>query len=203
MTLVDRYPEKIKFFQYNTGGVGEIIETVTDGGQSKKKLIRKVTRIPIPLMSAIQRGDLRGTNRYEVGKFGTGELVSCAEGDLTPYDPARFYSQEEIARYAAELVEGRRKFTEQIAEQGLDPRVKKLAEDSFKFAAKKAMVQGADVGKAAADYAAGVPTVVESKGTARPPQPGTSPVFGVQTSKWITPWVPKTRPPRSGGVRGS
>ena len=205
MTLVDRYPEKIKFFQYNTGGVGEIIETTSDGGQSKKKLVRKVTRIPIPLMSAIQRGDLRGTNRYEVGKFGTGEIVSCAEGDLTPYEASRFYSQEEIGRYATELVEGRRKFTEEIAAQGLDPRVKKLAEDSFRFAAKRAVVQGAAVGKAADDLAgaaAGVPTGVESKGTARAAQPGTSPVFGVQTSKWITPWVPKTRPPRSGGIRG-
>ncbi len=206
MTLVDRYPEKIKFFQYNTGGVGEIIETTTDGGQSKKKLVRKVTRIPIPLMSAIQRGDLRGTNRYETGRFGTGEIVSCTEGDLAPYDPSRFYSQEEIARYAAELVDGRRKFTEEIAAQGLDPRVKKLAEDSFRLAARRAVVQGADVGRGAGDLAAagaGAPTVAESKGAARPHQPGTSPVFGVQTSKWITPWVPKTRPPRSGGVRGS
>jgi phosphoenolpyruvate carboxykinase (ATP) len=204
MALVDRYPEKIKFFQYNTGGVGEIIETTTDGGQSKKKLVRKVTRIPIPLMSAIQRGDLRGTNRYEVGRFGTGEIVACAEGYLAPYDSSRFYSQEEIARYATELVDGRRKFTEQIGAQGLDPRIKKLAEDSFRVASKKAAVRGADVGKTAVEpAAAGAPTVVESRATVRPPQPGTSPVFGVQTSKWITPWVPKTRPPRSGGVRGS
>jgi phosphoenolpyruvate carboxykinase (ATP) len=175
MTLVDRYPEKIKFFQYNTGGVGEVIETATDGGQSKKKLVRKVTRIPIPLMSAIQRGDLRGTNRYDVGRFGTGEIVSCAEGDLAPYDPARFYSQEDIARYATELVDGRRKFTDEIVAQGLDPRVKKLAEDSFRFAAKRAVAQVAAAGKdkAAGEYAAaaaGVPTVVESKAPARPPR---------------------------------
>jgi phosphoenolpyruvate carboxykinase (ATP) len=207
MTLVDRYPEKIKFYQYNTGGVGEIIETTTEGGQSKKKLVRKVTRIPIPLMSAIQRGDLRGTNRYEVGRFGTGEIVSCAEGDLTPYDPARFYSEEEIVRYAAELVEGRRKFTEEIAGQGLDPRIQKLAEESFRFAAKRTMVQGVGPRGERADKARepqlSVPTVTESREPVRAAKPGESPVFGVQTSKWITPWVPKTRPPRSGGVRGS
>ncbi len=33
----------------------------------KKKMIRKATRVPIPLMASIQRGDLRGTNQYEVG----------------------------------------------------------------------------------------------------------------------------------------
>ncbi|MBN1504333.1 MAG: phosphoenolpyruvate carboxykinase (ATP) [Candidatus Eisenbacteria bacterium] len=203
MTLVERYPEKVRFFQYNTGGMGEIIETVAEGGQSKKKLVRKATRVPIPLMSAIQRGDLRGTNRYEVGRFGTGEIVSCAEGDLTPYDPARFYGQEDMARYAAELVEGRRKFTEEITAQGLDARVKKLAEDSFRVAEKRAMAHGAAMGKEAAAEHAAAPTVIESKAPPRQPQPGTSPVFGVQTSKWITPWVPKTRPPRSGGVRGS
>ncbi len=221
MTLRDRYPDKLRFFQYNTGGFGEIIETVSEGGQTKKKLVRKVTRVPIPLMSAIQRGDLRGTNRYEVGRFGTGEIASCAEGDLTPYDPRRFYSVEEIERYAAELVEGRKKFTEEIANQGLKPEVRKLAEASFTAPKKRAMVQGADLAErgavrdremtrepvaAASGAAAGtssgpVPGAGQPGGPARPAKPGTSPVFGVDTSRWITPWVPRTRPPRQGGRR--
>jgi phosphoenolpyruvate carboxykinase (ATP) len=203
MTLCDRYPEKIRFFQYNTGGLGEIIETTMEGGQTKKKLVRKVTRIPIPLMSAIQRGDMRGTNRYEIGRFGTGEIASCAEGDLAPYDPARFYAEEEIARYASELVEGRKKFTEEISNQGLNPEIRKLAEESFRVAKKRAMVRGADLRGESAKEPAAVPTVVESGATARPQKPGTSPVFGIDTSRWITPWVPRTRPPRQGGSRKS
>ncbi|MFH0777714.1 MAG: phosphoenolpyruvate carboxykinase (ATP) [Candidatus Eisenbacteria bacterium] len=77
MGLVERYPGKVRFFQYNTGGLGEIIETSTEGGETKKKLVRKASRVPIPFMAAIQRGDLRGTNRYELGRFGTNEILSC------------------------------------------------------------------------------------------------------------------------------
>jgi phosphoenolpyruvate carboxykinase (ATP) len=79
MSLCEKFPEKIRFFQYNTGGMGEIIKRGADG---KRSLIRKVERVPISLMAAIQRGDLRGTNRYEKGRFGTGEILHCEEGDL-------------------------------------------------------------------------------------------------------------------------
>jgi len=65
MTLVSNYPGKIKFRQYNTGGIGEIIEEYEENGQKKKRLVRKVNRVPISLMAQIQRGDLRGTNHYE------------------------------------------------------------------------------------------------------------------------------------------
>ena len=63
MNLVETYPGKVRFFQYNTGGVGEILKEEMDGDIKRKIQVRKVTRVPINLMAAIQRGDLRGTNR--------------------------------------------------------------------------------------------------------------------------------------------
>ncbi|MCX5801277.1 MAG: phosphoenolpyruvate carboxykinase (ATP) [Candidatus Eisenbacteria bacterium] len=203
MTLVNRYPGKIRFFQYNTGGVGEIIETETVGGQSKKRLVRKATRVPIPLMSAIQRGDLRGTNRYEVGKFGTGEIVSCEEGDLRAYDPARFYPAEEIERYAAELLEGRRKFTEEIGKQGLKPEIVKLAEESFDVMsgeARKGTVRGA----AKAIRGSVAARAEEAEKTKERPLPTLSELgSSIPTSQWITPSSLRSRPPRQGGTRRS
>jgi phosphoenolpyruvate carboxykinase (ATP) len=193
MTLVNRYPGKIRFFQYNTGGVGEIIETTTEGGQTKKRLVRKAVRVPIPLMSAIQRGDLRGTNKYEIGRFGNGEIVSCEEGDLSAYNPAKFYSAEEVERYAAELLEGRRKFTEEIAKQGLKSEVVKLAEESFSAVSREARKEAAKASVARAEDAqkpkeAALPSLSEL---------GSS----IPTSQWITPWSLRSRPPRQGGTR--
>ena len=59
MKLVTRFPGKVKFRIYNTGGMGEIIETNEENGKTVKKLVRKTERVPLDLMAAIQRGDLR------------------------------------------------------------------------------------------------------------------------------------------------
>ncbi len=96
MGLCEKFPGKVRFFQYNTGGVGEILETVETPTGKKKRLIRKAVRVPIPLMAAIQRGDLRGSNRYETGRLGTREIVGVEGFDLSKYDPKRFYDEEQI-----------------------------------------------------------------------------------------------------------
>jgi phosphoenolpyruvate carboxykinase (ATP) len=135
MDLVDRYGDKVKFLQYNTGGVGEIIETYTENGAKKKRQVRKVSRVPIDLMAAIQRGDFRGTNKYERGRLGTREIVHVEGGlDLSPYDPAKLYSHEQIDDYVRDLVAGRRKFTDEIAAEGLKPEILEAAERSFQIA---------------------------------------------------------------------
>ena len=131
MSLVDRYPDKVKFYQYNTGGVGEIIETYMDGTQKKKRQIRKVNRVPIDLMAAIQRGDFRASNRYERGPLGTREIVQVEGHDLAPYSPSNFYSDDQIQDYMRDLVDGRRKFTEQVANEGLTQEIIDAAERSF------------------------------------------------------------------------
>lgn len=133
MTLVSNYPGKTKFMQYNTGGVGEIIETHEEDGQKKKRLIHKVKRVPINLMAQIQRGDLRGTNHYERGILGTKEIKRCEGQSLEEYDIRNYYSGEQIQYYIKDLVDGRRAFTEEIASEGLRQEVLYAAERSFRI----------------------------------------------------------------------
>ncbi|MFO7866722.1 MAG: phosphoenolpyruvate carboxykinase (ATP) [Candidatus Aminicenantes bacterium] len=136
MTLARDYPDKLKCMQYNTGGMGEIIETVEEGGAKKKKLVRKVERVPISLMARIQRGDLRGTNKYEPGPLGARRIVRAEDKSMDEWDPRRFYSQEEIQGYIDRLVEGRRQYTEEIAQEGLRDEVLAAAERSYRISSK-------------------------------------------------------------------
>lgn len=131
MTLISTYPGKLKFFQYNTGGIGEIIEEYEENGQKKKRLVRKVKRVPISLMARIQRGDLRGTNQYEKDMLGTKEIKVCEGQDLDEYDIRKYYSEEQINHYISDLAEGRRIFTEEIADEGLREEILYAAERSF------------------------------------------------------------------------
>ncbi len=125
MDLVHRHPGKVHFFQYNTGGMGEIIDI--DDATGKKTLVRKVQRVPIDLMASLQRGDLRGSNEYAKGRLGTEYVVRTEEGDLSRWDPTAFYSDEAIEAYVADLVDGRRRFTEDIAAQGMRKDIRELA----------------------------------------------------------------------------
>lgn len=133
MTLYENYPGKVKFYQYNTGGVGEIIEEYEENGQKKKRMVRKVQRVPINLMAALQRGDLRGTNTYEKGMLGTEFVAKCIDADPSMQAPYRYYSQEQIDAYIEDLVQGRRQFTEEIASEGLDSDIIAWAEKSFEI----------------------------------------------------------------------
>jgi phosphoenolpyruvate carboxykinase (ATP) len=133
MTLVSNYPEKLKFMQYNTGGVGEIIETHEENGQKKKRLVRKVSRVPINLMAQIQRGDLRGTNHYERGLLGTKEIRLCEGKSLDEYALRNFYTEEQIQNYIKDLVAGRRKFTEEVSSEGLREEILYATERSFRI----------------------------------------------------------------------
>ncbi|MCS7183420.1 MAG: phosphoenolpyruvate carboxykinase (ATP) [Thermoanaerobaculum sp.] len=125
MDLVHRYPGKVHFFQYNTGGMGEIIEV--DKVTGKRRLVRKAERVPIDLMAALQRAHLRGTAQHAPGRLGTEYVVACEGQDLAAWNPERFYNQEQIEDYVAELVEGRRAFTDEISAQGLRRDIATLA----------------------------------------------------------------------------
>lgn len=129
MDLVHRYPGKVHFFQYNTGGMGEIIQT--DPQTGKKLLVRKAQRVPIDLMAALQRAHLRGTAEHAPGRLGTEYVVRCEGLELSAWDPSNFYSQEQIEEYVAELVAGRRVFTDEIAAQGLRKDIIKLAHEEL------------------------------------------------------------------------
>jgi phosphoenolpyruvate carboxykinase (ATP) len=176
MDLVARYPGKVHFAQYNTGGMGEIIEVNKETG--KKKQVRKVTRVPIDLMAALQRGDLRGTNEYAKGRLGTEYVVKTEGTELAQYDAHNFYSDEQIEAYVADLVDGRRKFTEEIAAQGLRKDIRELAHkelDAIEAKARQKPEPWAPPEEAAPSEAA----------EDRDPR-----------SKWISPWEP--RRPSSG-----
>jgi len=133
MTLASNYPGKLKFMQYNTGGLGEIIETHEENGKTKKKLVRKVSRVPINLMAQIQRGDLRGTNHYEKGLLGTKEIRLCEGKSLDEYALRNFYSEEQLQHYIKDLVAGRRKFTEEVSSERLREEILYAAERSFRI----------------------------------------------------------------------
>lgn len=135
--LESKYPDKLHFYQYNTGGMGEILETIEKDGVKKKNMIRKTARVPISLMAAIQRGDLRGTNKYRPGMLGTEEVYECIGGDFSPFDIDKFYSKEQIDGYIKEILNGRRKFTDQIISEDLNSDIIRIAEKSFDIAPEK------------------------------------------------------------------
>ena len=136
MDLVEKHPGKIRFFQYNTGGMGEIIQEEMVDGVKKKKMVRKTERVPIKLMASLQRGDLRGTNKYEKSVLNNNAVVETDGVRLNDYDIHKFYDQEQIDYYLQDLVDGRRKFTEEISSEGLDPEIVKWAEKSYEIAPK-------------------------------------------------------------------
>lgn len=140
--LESRYADKLHFYQYNTGGMGEILETIEEDGIKRKNMIRKTERVPIDLMADIQRGDLRCTNKYRKGIFGTEEVIQCDGGDLSRFDLNRYYSKEQIDNYLREIVSGRGKFTEEVASEGLNEDIIRAAERSFSISpdAKKSVV---------------------------------------------------------------
>lgn len=175
MELVERHPGKVHFFQYNTGGVGEIIRV--DKATGARVLERKVTRVPLELMAALQRGDLRSSNEYKLGRFGTEEVVRCETGDLSPFAPEALYSEQQIAGYVADLVEGRRKHTEEIAAQGLRKEIRDLAHREL-------------------DRTDGRARAVEPWAAPEPSEPREAAEDRLPLSRWITPWQPARR--RSG-----
>ncbi|MDT8324548.1 MAG: phosphoenolpyruvate carboxykinase (ATP) [Bacteroidota bacterium] len=132
MKLVNKYPGKVQFRLYNTGGMGEIIEETDDRGTVRKRLVRKAERVPLDLMAAIQRGDLRGTNKWEKGILGTESIVEADGRRMDEWDVHSLYSKEQIDYYIKDLIQGRRAFLEEIAKEGLRPELIAAAERSFR-----------------------------------------------------------------------
>lgn len=67
----------------NTGGVGEVVEKLPDG---KKVTKRKAKRVEIAEMSAIIRGIVRGTIKWENDRHWNFESPAYVEGmDISSY----------------------------------------------------------------------------------------------------------------------
>jgi len=114
----------VQSYLINTGGVGEIREKQPDGPSRVK---REVMRIQIPETSALFRSVVRGSVKWRKEPYFGMEAAEEIEGvDIRKFDPASFYSQEEIDRYVDELKRERREYLEQFS--GLAPAIIKAAE---------------------------------------------------------------------------
>ena len=101
---------------------------------------------------------------------------SVAKLELGQYDAHGFYSDEQIEAYVADLVEGRRAFTEEIGAQGLRKDIRALSHrelDAMDAKARKRVEPWAPAEEAAQ-------TVSED----RDPR-----------SRWISPWEPRRPSP--------
>ena len=132
MKLTAKYPGQVNFRLYNTGGMGEVIEEYEERGVMKKRLVRKAERVPLELMAAIQRGDLRGTNKYEKGVLGTMSILEADGRRMDEWDVHRLYTDEQIDRLIKDIIQGRRAFLEEISKEGLRPEIIAAAERSFR-----------------------------------------------------------------------
>jgi hypothetical protein len=114
--------------------------------------------------------------------FGTEEIVSAEGADLSHYRADQYYSQDQIDAYLRDLVSGRRKFTEDVAEEGLDPDILRAAEESYQIAPKP----GVSVSMSG----------IRKKDEA-PPPPRETP----ETATPLTEWKPNKRLVRDRGWR--
>ncbi|MHA1784213.1 MAG: phosphoenolpyruvate carboxykinase [Candidatus Helarchaeota archaeon] len=112
--------DKVKCFQINTGGVGEIIENDAEGN---KIYIKKVARIEIWEMSSIIRGIVRDSIEWEKeDDFGT-MIPTKVEGmDISKYDPKRYYTKEQYDRYVRDLKRERKQYLDKF--ENLNPAIK-------------------------------------------------------------------------------
>jgi len=95
--FVLNHPEKIQYYQLNTGGLGEIIET-NDRGE--KVEVQKVVRVEIPEIAAIIRGIVREEIQWEDEPYwGTQVPKRCEGVNLNHFDLRKYYNQAQIDAY--------------------------------------------------------------------------------------------------------
>jgi phosphoenolpyruvate carboxykinase (ATP) len=110
--FVKRHEGKVQCYQLNTGGLGEIIENQPNG---VKVLKRKVQRIEIPEMSAIIRGIVRGTSKWNKDKYWNLEVPTFVEGmDLSKYHVENFYDVDDITNQVSDLRSERVEYIEKF-----------------------------------------------------------------------------------------
>ncbi len=122
--FVKRHEDKVRCYQLNTGGLGEIIENQPNG---VKVLKRKVQRIEIPEMSAIIRGIARDRNKWNKDKYWNLEVPAFVEGmDLSKYHVENFYDVDNIVNQVSDLRSERVEYIEKFT--ALDKAIIKAAE---------------------------------------------------------------------------
>ena len=124
-------------------------------------------------MAAIQRGDLRGTNRYEKGALGTMSIVEADGRSMADWDVHKLYTQDQIDHYIKDIIQGRRAFLEEVSREGLRPEIVAAAERSFR-AMGDPMKRSVAVPSSLSSTAAVEPRVVvrTEEPVSRPRKPG-------------------------------
>ncbi|MHA1270118.1 MAG: phosphoenolpyruvate carboxykinase [Candidatus Helarchaeota archaeon] len=111
--------DKIKCFQINTGGIGEIREKDSFGRNIIK---RRVERIPIDEMANIIRGIVRDSITWVPEPyFGTLIPESVDGANMSKYDPKKYYTEDQIKNLVKELKQERRDFISKL--HGLNPKI--------------------------------------------------------------------------------
>jgi phosphoenolpyruvate carboxykinase (ATP) len=102
--FVQRHSDKVQFYLFNTGGIGEIRDV--EGGS---KVIRQaVLRVEIPEIAAIVRGIVRNNGKWEREPyFKTLVPIKVNGAQMTKFDLTKFYSREQIKAYVDKLKEER------------------------------------------------------------------------------------------------
>jgi len=99
--FVKRHEGKVRCYQLNTGGLGEIIEKQPNGARVFK---RKVQRVEIPEMSSIIRGITRGTNKWSKDKYWNVEVPTSVQGmDISKYNVEKFYDVDDVIKQVSDL----------------------------------------------------------------------------------------------------
>ncbi|MHA1649495.1 MAG: phosphoenolpyruvate carboxykinase [Candidatus Helarchaeota archaeon] len=118
--IIKKNEDKIRCFLLNTGGIGEIRETLPDG---TKVLKRKVNRIPIKEMASIIRGIARNSIEWEPEPYFGTMIPKKVEGvDMSKYNPAKFYSPKKLKELVESLKEERRQYLAKF--KNLDDKIK-------------------------------------------------------------------------------
>jgi len=117
--LIKPYEDKVKCFQINTGGIGEI--RIKD--QSGKNIIkREVERIPIKEMASIIRGIARDSIVWKQEPYFGTLVPEHVDGmEINKYDPKKYYSDKEIEKMVSDLKQERRDFIKKMV--GLNPKI--------------------------------------------------------------------------------
>ncbi len=112
------HQDKLQFYLFNTGGVGEIAEA-KDG---KRVVLQHPEDIGIPESAAIIRAIARGEIEWKSWDYFNVSVPESVPGiDIKRYDLSRFYSKELADAYVRDLNEERTQWLSQF--KGLNPAV--------------------------------------------------------------------------------
>jgi phosphoenolpyruvate carboxykinase (ATP) len=98
--FLQKHSGNVQCYLLNTGGVGEVV----DNDNGHRVLKQPVLRIEIPEMAAIIRGIVRNSLQWKHdASLGTSVPAKVNDVQLTKFNLARFYSDEQITAYLNKL----------------------------------------------------------------------------------------------------